>query len=51
MLFEDGHKVVAMLLAYALDSEIFHAKVKHDGTLGMGPESKDKRSLTVPLFV
>ena len=51
MIFEDGHEVVDMLIAYALDSEIVHAKIKRDGRPGVGSEARDKRSLTVPLCI
>ena len=48
MFTEDGNEVVAMLLAYVLDVEIFHTEGKHDGMPGVGPEAREKCALTVP---
>ena len=50
VLSENGHKVVAILLAYVLDSEIIHTEGKRDGMPGVGPEACDKTDLTVPPF-
>ena len=51
VLTDDGHEVVAMLLAYILDAKIVHAEGKCDGKPGVGPETRVKRALTIPLFI